>query len=242
MAHGSFYIFFLSLLAAFFIQIGTNLLNDAYDFKKGADQADRLGPLRVTQAGLLTSQQVLLAGAFCFVLALAIGSPLIVRGGISMVLVAVSSVLFGFLYTGGPYPLAYIGLGEVFVLLFFGWVSTCSVYYLQTGEVSRVSFLVGTQVGLLATVLIALNNLRDVVQDARAGKRTLAVRFGRRFSKGMILFCLFTPYILCLFSTFLPLLTLPLAVFISYKMEKAFAMAALLHLLFGFTLALGFIL
>lgn len=167
-----------ALLCSLWIQIGTNLINDALDFKKGADTADRLGPQRMTQSGCLSFGQVFWAGCCCFGMAGLTGIPLVGAGGWPLALVLLAAISCGYFYTAGPWPLAYSGISDLFVLIFFGWVSTCTVYYLLTGTVSFPAFLAATQVGCLAMVPHAINNLRDHVADARVHKRTLVVRFG----------------------------------------------------------------
>jgi len=248
---------FYAFLAAFWIQIGTNLVNDAMDFKKGADTEERLGPVRVTQKGWLTMQQVLGAGVACFALAVLCGLPLIAQGGVPFLYLLLISVVFGFLYTGGPFPLAYIGLGDLFVLIFFGWVSTTAVTYLQTLQLSTEAFLAGTQIGLLATVMIAINNFRDYEEDSKTAKRTLIVRFGTTFGRYEILTCVFLPFLLNFiwviygrwFAAILPWAVLPLAVQLvrsiwstepSKIYNRFLGQAAFLHLIFGLLLSLGF--
>lgn len=251
-------VFTLTLLASFFIQIGTNLVNDAMDFKKGADTDQRLGPQRVTQSGVFTYQQVMVAAAFCFMLAVACGVPLVLKGGLPILLVGVFSVLMGYAYTAGPAPLAYLGLGEVFVILFFGIIAVMGVYYLHTeGGWGLVSFWPGLQVGFHATVLIAINNLRDEKGDREVHKKTLAVRMGKNFSRYEIAFFAVAPFLMNLvwwkvgfkIAALLPLIALPLAVVLLkniFKTEpgalynKFLGQAALLHLLFGLLLSLGF--
>lgn len=249
----------LALLVAFCIQIATNLINDALDFKKGADTAERLGPTRVTQSGLLSSEQVLAAGITLLVLALIFGLPLIFFGGVSIGVLLVVSLICAYIYTGGPFPLAYYGFGDLFVLLFFGLASTTAVFYLQTGFINLLPLLAGLQIGCLATVLIAINNLRDYQGDAKANKRTLAVRFGKRFSRYEITLLLLIPFILSLLwlalgylsAALLPLLTFPIAIYLAYRISttepgkiynKFLAVAALLHLSFGLLLTVGFLL
>ncbi len=185
-----------ALISAILIQIGINLINDALDFKKGADTKDRLGPIRVTQAGLLSFKHVLMGGFFCFALALLCGIPLILQGGWPVFIVLLICVINGYLYTGGPSPLAYSGLGDICVFIFFGLVLTCTVFYLQTGILDGQAWLAGTQMGLLGTVLIAINNLRDHMGDAKAQKKTLAVRFGPTFARLEITFLSFAPFFL----------------------------------------------
>ena len=208
-----------ALLVAVFLQIGTNLVNDALDFKKGADTPNRLGPVRVTQSQLLTAEEVLAGGMMCFGVAVLFGLPLIYKGGWPLAAVLPISVLSGYLYTGGPKPLAYSGLGDLFVLIFFGFVATVAVFYLQVGWLSPLSFLAGAQIGLLATALIAVNNLRDVAEDTRSGKRTLPVRFGITFGRVEITVLVILPFVLGLFwvgagfllAGILPLVSFPVA-------------------------------
>lgn len=176
-----------ALLAAVLIQMGCNCINDALDFKKGADTAERIGFVRVSQAGLLTPKQVIQFGFFCFALAALFGIPLVVASGLPLLITLVLSILFGYLYTGGPYPLGYHGLGELFVLLFFGLVITCSAFYIQTGFLTLPSLLAGSQLGLLAAVPIAINNARDIQTDQKSGKWTLAARFGIQFARWEII-------------------------------------------------------
>lgn len=245
-----------ALLAAFCIQIATNFTNDALDFKKGADTEKRLGPMRVTQSGLLPMQQVLWVGFAAFGAALLFGIPLMIQGGWPIVLLLVISVLFSYLYTGGPYPLAYYGLGDLFVLLFYGLASTTAVYYLQTGTVEMIALLAGLQIGMLATVMIAINNLRDIEGDASVNKRTLAVRLGQKYAKWEITALIILPFLLNIgwlwmgyeLAALLPLLTLPLAVKLTRSVLQTapsrlyntfLAWAALLHLAFGLLLAIS---
>ncbi|MCM2277781.1 MAG: 1,4-dihydroxy-2-naphthoate polyprenyltransferase [Oligoflexia bacterium] len=190
---------FLALAAAVLIQIGTNFANDAIDFKKGADTAERIGPRRVTQSGIFTSGQVLRAALLCFGGALLLGIPLVAAGGWPLVAIGLVSLALGYGYTGGPFPLAYLGLGDLFVLIFFGWIAVGGVYFLQTGAWDTPALVAGTQVGLLATVLIAINNLRDRAGDERAGKRTLAVKLGVRGSRMEIGLLAILPFALNLY-------------------------------------------
>lgn len=178
------------------IQIATNYFNDAVDARKGADTAARLGPLRATAAGLLTPRQMLGAGVAMLVVAVLISLPMVAARGWPVVGIGVVSLFFTYGYTGGPVPLAYRGLGEIFVLLFFGLVAVAGTVFVQTGQWRTEALWLGAQVGMLSTVLIAINNLRDRMEDAGSNKRTLAVRFGERFARVEIaLFCL-GPYAL----------------------------------------------
>ncbi len=180
------------------IQVATNYFNDAVDARKGADTAARLGPLRATAAGLVSPKQMLGAGMTMLVAAVLISLPMVAVRGWPVVGIGLVSLAFTYGYTGGPVPLAYRGLGEVFVLLFFGLVAVAGTVFVQTGEWRVESLLLGAQVGMLSTVLIAINNLRDRAEDAGSNKRTLAVRFGEGFARLEIaLFCV-GPYALWL--------------------------------------------
>jgi len=172
-----------ALGGALFIQIGTNLTNDYYDFKKGADGEDRLGPKRVTAQGLITPGKVLGGALLCFALAALCGVHLIQVGGWPILAVGIASLLSGYLYTGGPYPLAYHGLGDAFVFVFFGPVAVVGTYWVQVHSVDALPVLASVPVGLLSTALLVVNNLRDIPTDTRVGKRTLAVKLGERFTR-----------------------------------------------------------
>jgi 1,4-dihydroxy-2-naphthoate polyprenyltransferase len=254
--HLNWVVIVFALLCSLAIQIGTNLVNDALDFKKGADGQGRLGPLRVTQSGFLSFNQVMTAGCLFFIFALLCGIPLIFAGGWPLGLIITLSVACGYLYTGGPWPLAYTGISDFFVLLFFGWVSTGTVYYLLTGRVDFLCFLAATQIGLLAIVPHAINNLRDHLSDARVDKKTLAVRFGPDFARWEITMLSMIPFFLGLlwikegfvWMTVLPLSVLPLVIGNLkgiWKTEPSsiynefLARSALCELIFGCLLAAG---
>jgi len=179
-----------TVLGAVWIQIGTNFFNDAIDHAKGADTAARLGPRRASASGLLSRRTVYLLAVGCLALAAGCGVPLFQARGWPMVAIGIPSLYFAFGYTGGPLPLAYRGLGEIFVILFFGLVAVMGTVFVQTGEWPGGAWLLGLQVGLLSAVLIGVNNLRDIDEDRRSGKRTLAVRGGKRAARVMItVFC-----------------------------------------------------
>ena len=171
--------FLAALLAALFIQIGTNLSNDYSDARRGADTDDRLGPVRVTAGGLVPPRQVLIATWVAFGLAVVAGSYLIATAGWELLLVGAASILAGVLYTGGPRPYGYEGLGEAFVFLFFGVVAVSGSYFAQTERLTPEALMMAIPVGLLASAILVVNNVRDIETDRRAGKRTLAVRLGR---------------------------------------------------------------
>jgi 1,4-dihydroxy-2-naphthoate octaprenyltransferase len=167
-----------ALLGALLIQIGTNFANDLFDFKMGADSAGRLGPLRVTQAGLLTPGQVMAGTWVTFGLTALVGVYLVIVGGWPILIVGLLSVASGIAYTGGPFPLGYHGLGDLFVFLFFGFAAVCGTYYVQAGAVSTLALWAAFPMGALATAILVVNNLRDIHSDRAAGKMTLAVRLG----------------------------------------------------------------
>ena len=185
-----------ALLGAILIQIGTNLFNDYEDFKRGADNDDRLGPARATQKGWLTPGQVLRGAIISFLGAVLAGIYLVVIGGWPIVAVGLVSILCGVLYTGGPYPLAYVGLGDLFVMLFFGNVAVTATYFLHTGTVTAEVLWASVAVGAIATAILVVNNLRDRHTDAIANKRTLAVRFGARFSRIQYMALIATAYLI----------------------------------------------
>ena len=174
-----------ALLGAMFIQIGTNLSNDYSDARRGADTEDRLGPVRVTAGGLVPPRQVLVGTYVAFGLAVLAGSYLIVTAGWELLAIGVLSILAGVLYTGGPRPYGYEGLGEVFVFLFFGVVAVAGSYFAHTEDWAWEAFLLAVPVGLLASAILVVNNVRDLETDRRAGKRTLAVRLGRDRTRAM---------------------------------------------------------
>ncbi len=177
-----------ALLSALCIQIASNLFNDAIDHKKGVDNEDRLGPLRATQMQWLSAKQVyILASIFC-IAAVILAIPLIQAGGMPILFLGLVSLSLAYLYTGGPYPLAYYGLGDVFVFLFFGLGATKGTYFLYHHDFSLDIFVLACQCGFLCTVLIAINNLRDIDGDKKANKRTLAVLLGKSFVRREILF------------------------------------------------------
>ncbi len=185
-----------ALLSSFAIQIATNLINDAVDFKKGADNEHRLGPTRITQSGLASSNLVMNIGFLFLVMAVLAGIPLVLAGGWPIVFVGLVSCILAYAYTAGPYPLAYRGLGDLFVIIFFGLVAVCGMFYILTGRVDTDCVVLGLQVGFLNTILIAINNLRDIENDRAVGKKTLAVRLGVPLSKAWIVFLIVAPFIL----------------------------------------------
>lgn len=178
-----------ALAAALLIQIGTNFANDYFDFVKGADTETRVGPMRATQAGLISPQAMRNGAVLVLGLAFVLGLYLVFRGGWPILVIGVLSILFAVLYTGGPYPLAYVGLGDLFVLFFFGPIAVGGTHYVQTLAWSPLALAAGMGPGLLSTAILAVNNLRDADGDRLAGKRTLAVRLGKSFARAEYAFC-----------------------------------------------------
>jgi 1,4-dihydroxy-2-naphthoate octaprenyltransferase len=212
--------FVAALIGAMFIQIGTNLSNDYSDARRGADTEDRLGPVRVTAGGLVPPSQVLVATYVSFGAAVACGIYLIAVAGWELLAVGAASILAGVLYTGGPRPYGYEGLGEVFVFLFFGLVAVTGSYYVQVEHLSWEAFALAVPVGLLASAILVVNNVRDIDTDRRAGKKTLAVRLGRGPTRNMFALIVYISYFLAEVPwvlgpltawLLLPWLTLPLA-------------------------------
>jgi 1,4-dihydroxy-2-naphthoate octaprenyltransferase len=198
---------------ALLVQIGTNFANDYYDYIKGADTVERIGPRRAVASGWVTPEVMKSAMMAVFTLAFLVGATLLKFGGWPMLVIGVASIVCGIAYTGGPYPLGYNGLGDVFVFIFFGLVAVCTTYFVQAGEVSTSAVICAVGVGLLAANILVVNNYRDVETDQRAGKRTLVVRFGRRFARiqfGVSLFVALTIPVHLLLRGFAPLVLLPL--------------------------------
>ena len=252
--------FLAALLGAIFIQVGTNLSNDYSDARRGADTEDRLGPVRVTAGGLVPPRQVLIATYVSFALAVVAGVYLIVVAGWQLLLVGAASILAGVLYTGGPRPYGYEGLGELFVFLFFGIVAVAGSFFVQVKHLNWEAFALAVPVGLLAAGILVVNNVRDIDTDRRAGKRTLAVRLGRERTRTMFALIVYAAYLLApvtwLFGplkpwVLLPWLTLPLAAQVvrvvrnqtdGPSLNGALAQTGLLQLTFCVLLSAGLLL
>ena len=252
-------LFFLTLLSVLFIQIGTNFVNDAADFRKGADTSERLGPQRVTQSGLFSEKQVWRAAFFSFVSAAICGLYLVCKGGWPIFLIGICSIVFGYWYTAGSKSLAYLGLGELFVFIFYGWVALVGLVYLYTRQWLFEALVLGTQLGLLCSTLISINNLRDVNQDIKANKKTMVVRFGVLKMKFALSLFFLLPVIIGFYWFFYKkyyvfialIVTLPLTVGLikdvyqtqpSRIYNKFLARASLIFLLNGLLISIGFIL
>lgn len=251
----------VALIAALLIQIGTNLHNDAADFARGADTPERLGPARAVASGWLTARQAEMAAIGCFALAFICGIYLVWHGGWPIVGLGLAALASGWAYTGGPRPLAYTGLGEVFVYLFFGLGAVMGSYYLQTFRLDWAAFIAASMLGTLAAAVIVVNNYRDLDKDREVGKNTLAVRFGRERSQIEYGLLLFLPYLLLpllhvltgmsQWGAALPFLSLPWAMrllhrFATEQVDPRFnqilAQTAQLQLLFGILLSMGMML
>ena len=246
--------FLCALGGALFIQIGTNLVNDALDFKRGADTHQRLGPVRVTQAGLLSADAVLTGAYVCFGCAVLCGIPLLIRGGWPIIVTGVASIVAAYAYTGGPFPLAYHSLGEVFVLVFFGFVAVGGSYYVQRMTIDLIVLVAGFACGGLAVILLAINNLRDIESDRASDKQTLAAVFGEQFAHREIEWMAMLVYLAAIIVAYgrdwyllTPLVTLPLAVVLvqrvkhseGIELNRCLAMAGALEWLFGITFVIG---
>ncbi len=248
-----------ALLGAVWIQIGTNFANDVFDYEKGADTADRLGPTRAVQAGLLAPRQMRRGMVVAFGLAVLCGVYLVAVAGWPLAVIGVASLIAGIAYTAGPYPLGYHGLGDVFVLIFFGFVAVGGTVYANLGAVPELAWWAAVPVGCLATNILAVNNVRDRETDRTAGKGTLVARLGRGAGvleyAAMLVAAYLTPIILIErglgnLQLMLPFFTLPLAAGLLAQLRKREGRAlnatlkgtAGLMVLFGVLLAAGIVL
>jgi 1,4-dihydroxy-2-naphthoate polyprenyltransferase len=256
----SFTITIIILICALLIQIGTNFANDYYDFVKGADNSDRVGFTRATASGIIKPGTMRFAAWITMALAFFTGLYLVWHGGWIILVIGILSILFGIAYTGGPFPLAYNGLGDVFVFLFFGFAAVMGTYYLNTLEFSMAAFWASLAAGALTTCILIVNNLRDSITDKKYGKNTLGVRFGDRFLKIeylllMVLAFSVPPHFMYRegfdLPVMMPMLLLPFAAFLIYriwtiiekpKLNKVLAQTAAILLLFSILFAAGIIL
>jgi 1,4-dihydroxy-2-naphthoate octaprenyltransferase len=184
------------LLIALLLQIGSNVANDVFDFERGADTAERLGPVRVTQAGYLTPSQVKTGMVVIFALAAFLGLYLATLRGWTVIWLGTAAILSAVAYTGGPYPLGYHGLGDVFVFIFFGVVAVAGTYFVQAGSVSLAAWWMSVPIGFIVTAILVVNNLRDLENDRKAGKHTLAVRMGEKATKAEYLLLMLIAYLI----------------------------------------------
>jgi 1,4-dihydroxy-2-naphthoate octaprenyltransferase len=248
-----------ALLGALLIQIGANFANDVFDFERGADSDTRIGPPRAAQLGLLTPRQMKIGTFLVFGLAALVGLYLVSVGGWPIVLIGILSIAAGLAYTGGPFAFGYRGLGDIAVFGFFGVVAVCGTYYVQALELAPIAFAGSLPIGAFATAVLVVNNLRDVDTDREVGKRTLAVRFGRRAARfeyaGLLVFGHAMLPVLWLggappAAAILPLVTLPFAFRLirmvssasdGPTLNAALAQTAALEVAFAVLLAAGLI-
>lgn len=194
----------ITMITAILIQIGTNFANDYFDFIKGTDTEKRIGPTRAIQAGLVKKNEMLSACIITFVMAILFGIFLVIRGGYPILIIGFFAIIFGLLYTAGPAPIGYIGLGDIFVFIFFGLISVGGTYYLQTLKINYTAFIAGMAPGLYSVAILTANNIRDINTDKESKKKTLVVRFGYDFGIFEYIFCVtvasLTPVILVLIT------------------------------------------
>lgn len=248
-----------ALMVALWIQIGTNFANDVFDYEKGADTEDRVGPTRAVASGLLTAGQMRRGMWVAFGLAVAAGLYATWFGGWVMILIGFVSIVSGIAYTGGPYPLGYHGLGDLFVMIFFGFVAVLGTVWLNLLALTELAWWAAVPPGALATAILVVNNVRDVETDVRAGKRTLAVRFGRRVGVGEYVLLMALGYLVPVaivllglsgLAVLLPLVTLPIAAILTRRLVRlrdadlnpVLAATAKLLLLHGALFAAGIVL
>jgi len=249
----------VALLCSILIQIGTNFTNDLYDFLKGSDTVKRKGPRRVLASGLISVKEMKLAIVLVFGFTFLLGLYLVVSVGLLILWVGILSIFAGIIYTAGPFPLAYNGLGDVFVFIFFGIIGTMGTIYLHTQEISLLALVVSIPVGALITNILVVNNFRDIEEDREANKITLAVLLGRSFTRWQFILLMILSYMTTILLHFhfnysqwilLPLSTIPIA-FILTKMlytlngealNKTLELSAKFAGLFGLLLSIGLIL
>jgi len=249
----------IALACSLLIQIGTNFTNDLYDYLKGADNGKRKGPLRVMVNGLITVAEMKAGIAIVFLTAFILGLYLVYTGGFFVLVIGIASILAGIAYTAGPYPLAYNGLGDLFVFMFFGVVGTVGTYFVQAHTFSYLPFLCSVPVGALITNILVVNNYRDIEEDRSANKFTLAVKLGRGFTRYQFIFLLFISFVMPLILffgfnfkvwVFLPYLTFPIAfklikMLYSYtgkELNKTLELTARLSAIFGLLFSVGILL
>jgi 1,4-dihydroxy-2-naphthoate octaprenyltransferase len=248
-----------ALICSVLIQVGTNFTNDLYDFLNGADTVKRKGPRRVLASGLISVNEMKAAVIITFLTSFLIGLYLVYHGGFVILVIGVLSIIAGFAYTAGPYPLAYNALGDIFVFMFFGIVGTVGTYFLHTQNLSIISFISSVPVGALVTNILVVNNYRDVDEDKATGKRTLAVKFGKNFTRYQFIFLIaisfIVPLLLFVFFNasifiFLPYLTLPIAykaitmiyTLTGIELNKTLELTAKLSAIYGLLFSAGFVL
>ncbi|MFN5310536.1 MAG: 1,4-dihydroxy-2-naphthoate polyprenyltransferase [Candidatus Kapaibacterium sp.] len=248
----------IALVCAILIQILTNFINEIYDFRKGADTAERLGPLRTVANGIISESMMLKASILVATVTFALGLWLVWIAGWAILLIGLLSLLMAWAYTGGPYPLAYKGLGEIFVILFFGIAAVMGTYYAQTGYWSYDTLFLALPLGLLSSNLLSINNIRDRETDSKAQKRTIATRIGRKNAELVLDMQTLLSYVFPIILSFrgysypilLPLLTLPIAVIMLKSVKSrdgrelniSLQDSAKLLVIFGLVLTIGVLL
>ena len=246
----------VALICSFLIQIGTNFVNDLYDFIAGTDKKDRVGPTRVLASGLISVNEMKIGISITFSSAFILGMYLVYISSWITLIIGIVSIIAGFAYTAGPFPLAYNGLGDVFVFLFFGFVGTIGTYYVQTLTVTEFVVWASVPVGALITNILVINNYRDIDEDRLAGKNTLAVKFGRNFTRfqyvSFMILSYLVPFIAFFtykqsYLLFLPLITIPLSIklirmiyiFEGKELNKTLELTAKLSAIYGILFAIG---
>lgn len=249
----------VALLCAVLIQIGTNWVNDLFDFLSGKDTEERVGPTRVLAAGLISVKEMKFGIILIFTITFIIGLYLVYVAGWLLLLIGILSIIAGIGYTAGPYPLAYNGLGDIFVFIFFGLIGTVGTYYVQTLEVTGFVLWASIPVGALITNILVINNFRDIEEDRSSGKQTLAVKLGKRFTQTQyLIFMVFSYLVLAVvfftfkqsFFVFLPILTLPLSIRLikmiytlqGEALNKTLELTAKLSAIYGILFAIGILL
>lgn len=248
----------IALICSTLIQVGTNYVNDLYDFLAGTDKKERVGPMRVLASGLLTVKEMRLAIIFTFSTVFVLGLYLVFDSSYWILLVGILSIAAGFAYTAGPYPLAYHALGDLFVFLFFGLVGTMGTYYVQSLTLDMTSFLASIPVGLLIVNILVVNNYRDIDEDKLNNKITLAVKIGRRATKFQYIFSILISYLSVLIiyfyhlnkiSVLMPIFLFPFAIYLIYmilylqgkELNKTLALTAAFSGVFSLLLAIGIV-
>jgi len=191
--------FIFALLGALFIQIGTNLSNDYYDYFHGVDSEKRIGPIRVTQKGLIDPDSIKKGFVLSFLFASLVGIYLVIRGGLPILIIGIISIILGILYTAGPFPISYHGISEPFVIIFFGPVAVAGTYYVQALSIKKEVIIAGLAPGFISNAILTVNNLRDVDTDKEAGKKSLIVRFGKGFGRMEYIISLFVAFLIPFF-------------------------------------------
>lgn len=250
---------FIALVCSILIQVGTNFVNDLYDYLSGADSINRKGPKRVLVSGLISVSEMKFAILFVFGTTFILGLYLVYISSYITLLIGIFSIIAGIVYTAGPFPLAYNGLGDIFVFLFFGIIGTVGTYYVQAVQFSNLSFWAAIPVGALITNILVVNNYRDIEEDKLAKKNTLAVILGKAFSRYQFLFLFILSFIILFIIyfyfkqslfVFLPVISLPLVIkvvrmiftFEGEKLNKTLELTAKLSAIFGLLLAIGIVL